>query len=59
MQGPDLMDIAAADLTDENDRLLLEAQRAAAREDWGPVMAAADEVLKNAAPAMKGPPLSF
>jgi len=41
------MDIAAADLTDENDRLLLEAQRAAAREDWGPVMAAADEVLKN------------
>lgn len=34
-------------MTDPNDRLLLEAQRAANRDDWGQVMAAADEVLKN------------
>lgn len=35
------------EITDPNDRLLLEAQRAANRGDWGEVMAGADEVLKN------------
>lgn len=37
----------AAEATDVNDRLLLEAQRAAQRDDWGAVAAAADEALKN------------
>lgn len=32
---------------DVNDKLLLTGQRAAQREDWAAVMAAADEVLKN------------
>lgn len=39
--------IRADELTDITDRLLLEAQRAAARGDWGAAMAAADEAIKN------------
>jgi len=39
--------ICADELTDTNDKLLLEAQRAANRDDWAAVAAAADEVLKN------------
>ncbi len=39
--------INADDLIDINDRLLLEAQRAASADNWGAAMAAADEVLKN------------
>lgn len=39
--------ICADECTDVTDRLLLEAQRAAARGDWGAVMAAADEAIKN------------
>ena len=35
------------ELSDINDRLLLEAQRAAAADDWAKAGAAADEVLKN------------
>lgn len=34
-------------MSDINDRLLLEAQRAAAADDWAKAGAAADEVLKN------------
>jgi tetratricopeptide (TPR) repeat protein len=41
------MDIRADELTDLNDRLLLEAQRAANRDDWANVLALADEVVKN------------
>lgn len=37
----------ADDLTDLNDRLLLEAQRAASAEDWGRCLASADEALRN------------
>lgn len=40
-------ELRAYELTDVNDRLMLEAQRAAQRDAWGEVMAAADEVLKN------------
>lgn len=39
--------IRADETTDINDRLLLEAHRAATSDRWGEVMAAADEVLKN------------
>lgn len=39
--------IRADELSNVNDRLLLEAQRAASRGDWGSVAAAADEALKN------------
>lgn len=39
--------IRADELTDVNDKLLLEAQRAATRGDWGSVAAAADEAIKN------------
>lgn len=39
--------LRADDMTDLNDRILLNAQRAAQREDWGMVMAGADEALKN------------
>lgn len=41
------MDIRADELTDLNDRLLLEAQRAANRDDWANVLALADEAVKN------------
>lgn len=39
--------IRADELDDVNDRILLEAQRAATRDDWAAVAAAADEALKN------------
>lgn len=39
--------IRADDLTELNDRLLLDAQRAAGVEDWGRVIVSADEVLRN------------
>lgn len=39
--------VRASELSDVNDRLLLDAQRAAQRGDWGLVMACADEVVKN------------
>lgn len=39
--------IRADELTDLTDRLLLEAQRAASRGDWGGALAAADEAIKN------------
>jgi tetratricopeptide (TPR) repeat protein len=42
-----MADIRADELTDLNDRLLLEAQRAANRDDWANVLALSDEVLKN------------
>ncbi len=42
-----MTELSASELTDDNDRLLLEAQRAAQRESWAEVMACADEVLKN------------
>lgn len=38
--------IRSDDLTDPTDKLLLEAHRAAQRQDWGACLAAADEVLK-------------
>lgn len=41
------MTLRADDMTDLNDRILLNAQRAAQRDDWGMVMAGADEALKN------------
>lgn len=41
------MDIRMDELSDATDRLLLEAQRAAARGDWGNAVAAADEAIKN------------
>ncbi len=37
----------ADEFTDLTDRLLLEAQRAAAHGDWGGALAAADEAIKN------------
>jgi tetratricopeptide (TPR) repeat protein len=43
----DRMALRADDMTDLNDRILLDTQRAAQREDWGMVMAGADEALKN------------
>lgn len=39
--------VRSDEATDLNDRLLIEAQRAAQRDDWAGVGAAADEVLKN------------
>lgn len=41
------MTLRADDMTDLDDRLLLDAQRAAQRDDWALVMACADEALKN------------
>lgn len=42
-----MSELRADELTDINDRLLLECQRAAQREEWALVMATADEALKN------------
>lgn len=41
------MNIRQDELTDVNDRLLLDAHRAANRDEWALVMACADEALKN------------
>lgn len=41
------MTLQASSFASETDRILLEGQRAAAREDWGACMAAADEALKR------------